>query len=137
VEVSLESQYATLRLVHIGAVIGSGSLFASRALAGLLGWRHSLHPALRYLSYGIDVVLLSAAVSLAYVLGVVPFVSGWLTVKVVLLLVYIVLGSAALKRGKTRAIRARALVAAVTVYLFIASVALSHDPRGVVALLGW
>ena len=48
---------------------------------------------LRYLSYTIDTVLLTAALMLATILHQYPFVHAWLTVKVLLLVVYIVLGS--------------------------------------------
>ena len=133
--ISLASYYLTLKYVHIGAVICSGCLFASRAAAGLGGWKHALHPVLRFLSYGIDIVLLFSATCLAVILDVGPFVTGWLTVKVGLLFVYIVLGSIALKRGRSRTQKGVALVAAVAVFLFIASVALSHDPRGLFAWL--
>lgn len=132
---SLSSAYPLLKDVHVAAVIASGSLFAARAVAGLLGARQVMHPVLRYTSYAIDVVLLSAAVTLAFIVGQAPFLDGWLTVKVLLLVAYIVLGSIALKRGRTRASRARATALAVLVYLFIASVALTHDPRGVFAFM--
>ena len=48
---------------------------------------------LRYLSYTIDTVLLTAALMLATILHQYPFVHAWLTVKVLLLVVYVVLGS--------------------------------------------
>ena len=51
-------------------------------------------------------------------------------------MVYVVLGSYALKRGATRFVRAWSFAAALSVYAFIISVARAHDPRGVFALLG-
>ena len=60
---------------------------------------------------------------------------GWLTVKVLLLVVYIVLGSFALKRGRTPRVRAWCYAAALVVYLFIVSVARAHDPLGIFARL--
>jgi uncharacterized membrane protein SirB2 len=80
--------------------------------------------------------LLTAALMLATVLHQYPFVHAWLTVKVLLLVVYVVLGSYALKRGATRVVRAWSFVAALSVYGFIISIARAHDPRGVFALLG-
>ena len=82
-------------------------------------------------------MLLTAALMLATMLHQYPFVHGWLTAKVLLLVVYVVLGSYALKRGATRDRQgAGAFVAALLVYGFIISVARAHDPRGVFALLG-
>jgi uncharacterized membrane protein SirB2 len=81
-------------------------------------------------------VLLTAALMLATLLHQYPFVHAWLTVKVMLLVVYVVLGSFALKRGSTRGVRAWCFGAALLVYAFIVSVARAHDPRGALALLG-
>jgi uncharacterized membrane protein SirB2 len=102
----------------------------------LAGARWYMAAPLRYVSYTIDTVLLTAAMMLATVLHQYPFVNGWLTTKVLLLVVYVVLGSLALKRGATRSARALSFGAALVVYGFIISVARAHDPRGVFALLG-
>jgi len=128
--------YAEIKWVHIAAVLSSGALFAMRGAVMLAGARWYMAAPLRYLSYTIDTVLLTAALMLATILHQYPFVHGWLTAKVLLLLVYVVLGSYALKRGSTRAVRARAYVAALLVFAFIISVARAHDPRGVFAWLG-
>jgi uncharacterized membrane protein SirB2 len=86
---------------------------------------------LRYLTYTIDTVLLTAALMLVTILRQYPFVQAWLTVKVLLLVVYIVLGTFALKRAPTRQGRARFYFAALAVFLFIASVARAHHPLGI------
>lgn len=75
-------------------------------------------------------VLLTAALMLATILHQYPFVHGWLTVKVALLVLYVVLGSYALKRGQTRAVRVACWLAALAVYGLIISVARAHHPLG-------
>lgn len=122
--------YPQIRLVHITAVILSGLLFALRGSAQLLGAGWTMAAPLRYLSYAIDTTLLTAALMLATILRQYPFVHAWLTVKVLLLVVYIVLGSFALKRGATPAVRLWCFLAALAVYLFIVSVARAHHPLG-------
>jgi uncharacterized membrane protein SirB2 len=117
-------------------VILSGSLFLVRGLLMLAGSRAANHAALRYLSYAIDTTLLTAALMLVTILHQYPFVQAWLTAKVLLLVVYIVLGVFALRRGRTRAVRMLCFVAALAVFLFIVSIARWHDARGVFALLG-
>ena len=72
---------------------------------------------------------------LATVLRQYPFVHAWLTVKVLLLLVYIVLGSLALKRARTQRARVICYIAALGVYLFIVSVARAHHPLGILTSL--
>jgi uncharacterized membrane protein SirB2 len=128
--------YPEIKWVHVAAVLTSGGLFALRGLAMLSGARWFMAAPLRYLSYTVDTVLLTAALMLATMLHQYPFVHAWLTVKVLLLVLYVVLGSHALKRAATRAARAWCFAAALLVYAFIISVARAHDPRGVFALLG-
>lgn len=127
--------YPQIKLVHVTAVILSGLLFALRGTAQLAGARWTMAAPLRYLSYAIDTTLLTAALMLVTVLHQYPFVQAWLTVKVLLLVVYIVLGSFALKRARTRAAKLGFFVAALAVYLFIASVARAHHPAGFVSWL--
>jgi len=127
--------YLQIKWVHVAAVLTSGGLFAARGIAMLAGARWYMAAPLRYLSYTIDTVLLTAAMMLATVLHQYPFVNGWLTTKVLLLVVYVVLGSLALKRGATRSVRAWSFLAALLLYGFIISVARAHDP-GVFALIG-
>jgi uncharacterized membrane protein SirB2 len=128
--------YPQIKLVHVYAVIASGLLFFLRGSFQLLGARWTMAAPLRYLSYGIDTTLLTAALMLATILRQYPFVHAWLTVKVCLLVVYIVLGTFALKRGRTSAIRLWCFIAAVAVYLFIATVARAHHPLGFLTWLG-
>src|ERR1043166_2620323 len=97
--------YPQIKWVHVAAVIASGSLFALRGAGVLAGSRWAMHAVPRYTSYAIDTVLLTAALMLATILRQYPFVHGWLTVKVLLLIAYIVLGSMALKRAPTRRAR--------------------------------
>ena len=122
--------YPHIKLAHMSAAIASGALFFIRGLALNLGGRWAMAAPLRYLSYSIDTVLLAAAVALAALLHQYPFVHHWLTVKVLLLVVYIVLGTFALKRGKTASVRWGTWIAALLVYGFIISVARAHHPAG-------
>jgi uncharacterized membrane protein SirB2 len=127
--------YAQITWVHIAAVSASGVLFFIRGLALHAGATWPMAAAPRYLSYAIDTVLLTAALMLVTILHQYPFVDAWLTVKVLLLLVYVVLGSFAFKRGRTRAIRIGCWLAALAIYLFIVSVARAHHPLGVLTLI--
>ena len=122
--------YPQIRVVHIACVIASGLLFALRGTLMLAGVRGYNHIALRALSWSIDTTLLTAALMLATLLHQYPFVHAWLTVKVLLLVVYVGLGTLALKRGSTRARRGLWFAAALAVYLTIVSVARAHHPLG-------
>lgn len=125
--------YPQIKLLHIVCVVASGSVFTLRGLMMLAGSRWVYHPILKRGSYLIDSTLLAAGITLAVMLHQYPFVQAWLTAKVLLLVVYIVLGVFALRRGRTPASRAGFFIAALAVYLFIVSIALAHDPRGIFA----
>lgn len=125
--------YPQIKFVHVAAVIASGSLFALRGSLMLARSRYTNQPALRYLSYAIDTTLLTAALMLVAIVHQYPFVHAWLTVKVLLLVVYIVLGTFALKRGRTRATQVTCYFAALFVFAFIVSVARAHNPWGILA----
>ncbi len=127
--------YPQIKWVHIAAVSASGILFFVRGLALHAGATWPMAAPLRYLSYAIDTVLLTAALMLVTIIHQYPFVQGWLTVKVLLLVIYVVLGTFALKRGRTRSVRISCWLAALAVYLFIFTVARAHHPLGVLATL--
>lgn len=131
----LDAYYLELRALHIGAVIASGTLFASRAVAlNLATAAWPLKRPVRLLAYAIDTTLLAAALILTTIVGQYPFVHGWVTAKVLLLIVYIVLGYRAL-RGPSLTARMSCLAGAVVTFLFIVTVARAHDPLGLFA--GW
>lgn len=127
--------YPYIKLTHVVAVIASGSLFLLRGLAVQGGAEWGMAAPLRYLSYSIDVILLTAALMLLTVLPAAMFANGWLWVKLSLLVVYIGLGSFALKRGQTPGIRAACFVAALLVFMCMYLVARTHDPLGPLHLL--
>lgn len=123
--------YPEIKWIHIAAVIASGSLFVLRGVlvqAGRTRWAQ--WAPVRYLSYSIDTVLLTAAMMLVAILPGALFSNGWLLVKLVLLVIYIVLGSFALKRARSRRSRLLFFFMAVAVFLFIISVARTHNPLG-------
>jgi len=133
--VNLAEHYLEIREVHVTAVIASGTLFLGRGALALARWRHVMHPILRYGSMLIDTVLLAAGITLMFVIRQYPFVNGWLTTKLVLLIVYIVLGTFALKRARTQSVRATCYLLALATFAYIISVALAHDPRGIFMLV--
>jgi uncharacterized membrane protein SirB2 len=130
---TLIEMYPLARTAHISLVLTSGALFAARGLAVQLGARWAMVPLVRRLSYSIDTVLLGAALLLLTILDINPFAVAWLSTKIGLLLLYIVLGTLALKRAPTKPLRVVSLVAALLCYSFMLSVALAHHPLGVFA----
>lgn len=127
--------YPQIKAVHVATVMASGFLFALRGAGVLVGGRWPMHWSAKTLSYTIDTTLLTAALMLLTVLPGAMFSNGWLIAKIALLVLYIVLGTFALKRAKSRLGRAVFYVAAVGVFSFVVSIARAHHPLG--ALLPW
>jgi uncharacterized membrane protein SirB2 len=127
--------YLQLRHAHITFAILSVAIFTLRGLLMLARSPHVHSPWLKYPSYLVDTLLLTAALMLTTVIHQYPFQTGWLTMKVFLLVVYVVLGSIALKRGRTQAVRVVALAAALLTVAFLFTVARAHHPLGIFATL--
>ena len=122
--------YSHLKSAHVGLVLASGGLFAVRGALVLAQQNWAMARPWRMLSYGIDTLLLTAGVTLWAGLSLNPIASAWLGVKLLLLVLYIALGSLALKRARTPATRRVSYAGALAVYLFMASVAVTHHPLG-------
>lgn len=128
---SLVAWFPQILTTHITCVVISGIVFTTRGGLMLAGSPLANHKTVKRLSYVVDTLLLAAGIALTTIIHQYPFVQAWLTVKVLLLVVYIALGIFALRRGRTRGSRAGFLVAALAVYLFIVSVAIAHAPLGI------
>ncbi|MGE0665813.1 MAG: SirB2 family protein [Sphingomonadales bacterium] len=129
----MEAFYLEIRNVHFWAVLSSGALLLLRGTAlNLLGAGWALGWPLRYLSWVVDTVLLTSALMLTTIIRQFPFIDSWLTVKVLLLAPYLVLGYLAL-RAKSRRKRVVALLGAGAAFGFIYTVARAHQPLGLFA----
>lgn len=120
--------YTTLKTLHLTTIAISLGLFALRGL-----WMIAESPRLqarwaRIVPHLNDTVLLVSGISLAYTLRLSPLEHGWLAAKIVALLAYIMLGTIALKRGKTRGQRVAAWIAALLVFGYMVAVAVAHNP---------
>jgi uncharacterized membrane protein SirB2 len=127
----MTAYYFTLRQVHISCAILSIALFALRGLLMVADSQLHRTRILRIVPVAVDTVLLATAVMLTITVRQYPFAIGWLTMKVLLLVAYIVLGSIALRPGRTRGVRIAAFAAALATVAFLVSVARTHSPLGV------
>lgn len=124
---NLAVHYPLFKQVHITTVVISGLLFVLRyfwmlqnRLQDKAGW-------IRTLPHVNDTFLLVSGLTMATIIQQYPLADGWLSAKLFALLSYIVLGSIALKRGRTRGMRIWAGPAAIICYLYIISAALSRS----------
>ena len=127
--------YSTVKTIHQSAVALSFAGFFARGLGALGGaaWVRA-RPA-KTLPHLVDSVLLLSALWLAWTLRLNPAGAPWLLAKIVGLVAYIGLGMVALKDGRPLALRATAWLAALLVFVYIVSVALTKSPLGFLARL--
>jgi uncharacterized membrane protein SirB2 len=124
--------YLTLKYLHASSAFVSLALFMTRG-AWMMATPERLQQ--RWVKVAppvVDTVLLASAIALVWLLGGLETLKAqsWLAAKIVALLVYIVLGSIALKRGPSRKIRVAAFFSAIAVFGYIVSVAIAKSPWG-------
>jgi len=119
--------YLSIKTLHVACAALSITGFAARGALMLAGSPLLQRRFVRVAPHVVDTLLLASAVWLAWFLGQVPFVQAWITAKIAALLLYIVLGTVALRSGRTRAVRAAAFCAALAVAAYIVAVALTRD----------
>ena len=121
--------YGTVKSVHVSAAALSIALFVLRG-----AWRAAMPSMLavawvRIGPHVVDTVLLASALWLAW-----RFPAGaphaWIAAKIVALVVYILLGTIAFRRGRTRGVRIAAFVGALATFGYIVTVALTKSPLG-------
>lgn len=120
--------YSLLKQIHVSSAALSVSLFMLRGI-WMMAWPHLLQiRAVRIVPHIVDTLLLASALLLAWQIAQYPFVHSWLTAKILALLLYIVLGSIALKRGPSKSMRILAWFLALATYAYIVTVAVTKQP---------
>lgn len=119
--------YVLLKSTHVACVALSYAGFVVRGVWMMQGSPLLARRWVRIAPHVVDTLLLVSAIGLAVLLRLNPMAQPWLAAKIVALVLYIVLGTIALKRGPTRAIRIGAWIAAQLVFLYIVAVALTRS----------
>ncbi len=121
--------YVLIKNIHISLVLLSGSLFVLRGLWVLLaGSGSALQKKVNRLSYVIDTCLLIAAVLLLIALDYAPLAAAWLQVKLILLVLYVVLGVFAFRNKYSMPVRWLAYTAALACFALMYYSARLHQP---------
>lgn len=120
--------YLVIKNAHVSFAVISITLFIIRSL-----WSVTESPKLqqkwvKVVPHINDTLLLGCAIYMMIISHQYPFVDSWLTAKFMALLVYIVTGTIAIKRGKTAGVRLLFSLLAITTFGYILSVALTRSP---------
>ena len=127
--------YLILKNLHVLAAATTISGFLLRGYWMLAESDKLQHRVTRIIPHLVDTIFLLSGVAMIWLLGMNPFTQPWLVAKFTGLIAYVLLGTIAIKRGKTRQIRAIALVGAVSVFAYIAGVAITKSPFSWIAAI--
>lgn len=120
--------YLFLKYIHVVAAVATISGFVLRGYWMLIESKKLQHSVTRVAPHVIDTVFLLAGIGLIWLSHVEPLKQPWLTAKFAGLIVYVLLGAVAIRRGPTKEIRTIALAGAVAVFAYIVGVALTKSP---------
>jgi len=115
--------YPLVKHVHMAAALLSFLGFTLRGIWMVMESDLLQAKLTRILPHIIDTVLLAAAIYLLVLLQINPLVTFWVAAKLLLLVAYIVIGTIALKRGRTK--RTRVIALAVSIATIMAIFALA------------
>lgn len=120
--------YFLVKQIHMTAAGLSLALFVLRAWWSVRGSGWLRRRWVRILPHLVDSVLLACGVWLMVLLRAWPMQHPWLMAKLIGLVAYIVVGSFAIKRGRTPRIRGLAALGAVAIFVYIVGAATAHHP---------
>lgn len=119
--------YFLIKHLHITAATLSLLFFILRAVWSVSDAEVLKARWVRITPHVIDTLLLTLGVVLMVMLSLWPHQHPWLAAKLLALLAYIGLGTLAIKRGRTPAVRGAAAVAAVLVFLYMLGAAITKS----------
>lgn len=127
--------FTLVKYVHLASVVLSLTGFVLRGILMIRASPLMNARWIKVLPHINDTVLLVAALSLAVMSDQYPFVENWVTAKVLGVIAYIILGALALRDANTLQMRVVCWLAAMAVFGWIVSVALTRQPMGFLAAL--
>ncbi len=127
--------YALVKVTHTIAAVATISGFLLRGVWMLRESNLLQHRVTRTVPHAIDALLLLTGLGMLWTLRLNPLTQPWLLAKFAGLLVYILLGTIAIKRGPTKQVRTIAFVAAVATFAYIGGAALAKSPLSWLGLL--
>ena len=127
--------YLPLKYAHLALAIVSIAGFVLRGLWMMSGSALLDRKVFRVAPHVVDTLFLITGIALILQLALPVMRSPWLLAKFAGLVVYIVLGAIALRRGATMPIRQVAFVGALSAFAYIVGAAVSKSPASWIALL--
>ena len=127
--------YLLIKTIHSAAAVVTIAGFMLRGYWMLIESDLLQHRVIRIAPHIVDAALLVAGIAMLWMLHLNPFTQSWLLAKFGALVVYIVLGAIALRRGPTLQIRLIAFVGALSAFAYIVGAAFTKSPASWLAYL--
>ncbi len=127
--------YGLLKTLHVVCATITISGFVLRGFWMLIESPLLSHKLTRIAPHIVDTLFLLSGIFMLLIAGMNPFTQPWLLAKFAALIVYILLGTIAIRRGRTRNVRAVAFVSAIAVFAYVIGVGMSRSPASWLALV--
>ena len=121
------SIYTLLKIIHIATAFISIAGFFIRGIWMMQSSSILQHRLTKTLPHINDTILLLSAIALVFIIAQYPGPATWINAKIIALVLYIILGTIALKRGKTIRIRVVSWFLALLTFAYILVVAFSKN----------
>ena len=127
--------YLTLKTLHLIFAVITISGFLLRGYWMIVESDRLELKTTRIAPHVIDTLFLATGIAMLFLVSMNPFTQPWLVAKFVGLVVYVVLGTIAIKRGRTRTHRVLAFVGAVATFAYIVGVGFNRSALSWIAFL--
>ena len=128
--------YLALKLAHITAAILTISGFALRGFWMLTDSANLDRRIVKIAPHIVDSVFLLSGIGLIWILRLPVMSQPWLMAKLLALVLYVLLGTIALRRGKTKRTRTIALLLAILTFAYIAGAAMNKSVGSWLSFVG-
>jgi len=117
--------FLILKTIHMCCALISFTGFLFRAYLMVNDSKWLNHKIVLVTPHLVDTVFLLSGFSMAFVLNMGLFAQGWLTLKIFLLMFYLLFVGIALNRGKTKSIRIGSFFLAIVTFVYIVGIAVN------------
>lgn len=118
----------TIKLIHISSVLLSILFFTGRGAVMFYDASFVSKIWVKRVAKGIDTIFLFSGIALAWLTDQLPWQEAWLGAKLILLLLYILLGMGAFHWGRARSVKMTFWVAALGTYAVMVFIAMTKTP---------
>ncbi len=127
--------FLTIKTIHMCCALISFTGFLFRSYLMFIESKWLNHKLILVTPHIIDTVFLLSGFSMAFLLNIGLFAQGWLTMKIFLLMFYLLFVGIALSRGGTKYVRVTAFFLAIFTFVYIVGIAVNKTAISWFALI--